>query len=151
MTTAVNDNNPEIEKWKPGVPKSALLLIAGIIWLAIGVMMDGMAYSWLKTAPPHQVLWVSAFGFVFALFIHHFGFLRLVDRNLGLVSDERQAVCIFVYALEELFSGRGHDFFRVFASTFIPSQIIFSDSLSGHWDGLDFIQCTLPAIFNNGH
>ena len=93
----MNDNNLEIEKWKPGVPKSALLLIAGIIWLAIGVMMDGLAYSWLRTEPPHQALWVSAFGFVFALFIHHFGFLRLVDRNLGRILPMKGRRCVFSF------------------------------------------------------
>ncbi|MGC1402025.1 MAG: hypothetical protein WA974_03760 [Thermodesulfobacteriota bacterium] len=93
----MNDNNLEIEKWKPGVPKSALLLIAGIIWLGIGVMMDGLAYSWLRTEPPHQARWFSAFGLVFALFIHHFGFLRLVDRNLGRILPMKGRRCVFSF------------------------------------------------------
>lgn len=93
----MNGPKPEIEKWKPGVPKSTLLLIAGIIWLAIGVMMAGMAYSWLRTENRHQALWVSAFGFVFALFIHHFGFLRLVDRNLGRILPMKGRRCVFSF------------------------------------------------------
>lgn len=93
----MNGHNPRIEKWKPGVPKSALLLIAGTIWLGIGVMMDGLAYSWLRTENRGQALWVSAFGFVFALFIHHFGFLRLVDRNLGRILSMKGRRCVFSF------------------------------------------------------
>lgn len=121
----MNDNNPEIEKWKPGVPKSTLLLIAGIIWLAIGVMMDGLAYSWLRTGNLHQALWVSAFGFIFALFIHHFGFLRLVDRNLGRILPMKGRRCVFS--------------FMPWKSYFLVVVMIFLGSLLRH--------STLPKIY----
>ncbi len=93
----MNRDQSEIEKWKPGVPKSSLLLIAGIIWLGIGAMMDGMGYSWIRTEDLKQVLLVSATGFVLALFIHHFGFLRLVDKNLGRILPMKGKRCVFSF------------------------------------------------------
>ena len=93
----MNGNNPQTEKWKPGVPKSTLLLIAGIIWLGIGVMMDGMAYSWLKTENLNQALRGLAIGLAFALLIHHFGFLRIVDRNLGRILPMKGRRCVFSF------------------------------------------------------
>jgi hypothetical protein len=93
----MNIDQSEIEKWKPGVPKSSLLLIAGIIWLGIGAMMDGMAYSWIRTRDLKEVLSVSATGFVLALFIHHFGFLRLVDKNLGRILPMKGRRCVFSF------------------------------------------------------
>jgi hypothetical protein len=90
-------NNSEIEKWKPGVPKSALLLMAGTIWLALGVVLDGMAFSWLRVENPGETLWISAVGFVSALLIHHFGFLRIVDKNLGRILPMEGRRCVFSF------------------------------------------------------
>jgi len=95
--TNMNSRNPEIEKWKPGVPKSVLLLIAGIIWIGIGTMLDGLSYSWLKVEKPDYALLAAVIGFVCALVIHHFGFLRFVDRNLGRILPMEGRRCVFSF------------------------------------------------------
>ena len=78
----MNSRNKEMEKWKPGVPKSALLFIAGIMWIMVGIMLNGLAYSWLRPERIDYALLASIIGFVCSIVIHHFGFLRIVDRNL---------------------------------------------------------------------
>ena len=88
--------NRDIEKWKPGVPKSALLFIAGIMWIAVGIMLDGLAYSWLRTERRHALL-ATIIGFVCSLVIHHFGFLRIVDRNLDRILPMEGKRCIFSF------------------------------------------------------
>ena len=45
----MNFRDIKIEKFKPGVPKSILLLVAGLIWVGIGVMLDVFSFSWLRT------------------------------------------------------------------------------------------------------
>jgi hypothetical protein len=89
--------NKEIEKWKPGVPKSALLLIAGVMWIAVGIMLNSLAYSWLRTERGDYALIASVIGFVCSLFIHHFGFLRVVDRNLDRILPMEGRRCIFSF------------------------------------------------------
>jgi hypothetical protein len=89
--------NKNIEKWKPGVPKSALLFIAGIMWITVGIMLDGLAYSWLKTERRDYALLASIIGFVCSLVIHHFGFLRIVDRNLDRILPMEGKRCIFSF------------------------------------------------------
>ena len=42
-------NNPKIEAWKPGVPQSAFLLIAGMMWIGVAIMLYWLSYSWLRT------------------------------------------------------------------------------------------------------
>ena len=42
-----NDHH-RLEAWKPGVPKSVLLFIAGAMWLGVGIMLEGLAASWLE-------------------------------------------------------------------------------------------------------
>ena len=89
--------NQERKKWKPGVPKSVLLLIAGILWISIGIMLDGIAYSWLINQSLTPALLVSIIGFIFALVIHHFGFLRIVDRNLDRILPMEGKRCVFSF------------------------------------------------------
>jgi hypothetical protein len=91
------NKNLKMEKWKPAVSKSGLLFMAGMIWLSIGVMMDSIAYSWLKSENLRPALLISSIGFVLALLIHHFGFLRIVDRNLGRILPLEGRRCLFSF------------------------------------------------------
>jgi hypothetical protein len=93
----MNSTNPEINRWKPGVPKSTLLLIAGIMWIGIGLMLDSLSYSWLRLETQAHVLIAVAIGLVCALFIHHFGFLRIVDRNLARILPMKGKRCVFSF------------------------------------------------------
>ena len=85
------------DKWKPGVPKNGLLLIAGLLWIAIGIMLDAMAFSWLKIENRGDILFAALTGFAAALFIHHFGFLRIVDRNLARILPMEGRRCVFSF------------------------------------------------------
>jgi hypothetical protein len=86
-----------IEKWKPGVPKSVLLFLAGIMWIMVGIMLNGLAYSWLRAENLDNVLLASIIGFVCSLIIHHFGFLRIVDRNLARILPMEGKKCVFAF------------------------------------------------------
>ena len=86
-----------MKKWKPGVPKSTLLLIAGIIWISVGIMLDGISYSWLRPETTIHALSAAAVGFVCALVVHHFGFLRIVDRNLARILPMEGKRCVFSF------------------------------------------------------
>lgn len=85
------------DKWKPGVPKNTLLLIAGLLWIGIGVMLDAMAYSWLRAESSGYFLFAAVTGFFLALLIHHFGFLRIVDSNLARILPLEGRRCIFSF------------------------------------------------------
>jgi hypothetical protein len=93
----MDSRDPGIEKWKPGVPKSVLLLIAGIMWIGVGIMLDGLAYSWLRTERREYALLAWAIGFLCALVIHHFGFLRIVDKNLARILPMEGKRCVFSF------------------------------------------------------
>ena len=88
---------PETEKWKPGVSKNVLLLIAGILWIGTGIMLDALSYSWLRAEDLYDALVFSIVGFICALVIHHFGFLRIVDRNLDRILPMEGRRCIFSF------------------------------------------------------
>jgi len=84
------------EKYKPAVPKRLLLLIAGVMWCGVGIMLSTMAYHWLSAFEGNS--WLFALpGFIAALVIHHFGFLRIVDKNLGRISNLPSQPCAFSF------------------------------------------------------
>lgn len=98
MTSRPRNGNILIkEKWKPGVPKNVLLLIAGILWIGTGIMLDALSYSWLRAEDFYDALVSSVIGFLCALVIHHFGFLRIVDRNLDRILPMEGRRCIFSF------------------------------------------------------
>jgi hypothetical protein len=84
------------EKYKPAVPRKTLLAIAGIMWWCVGIMLTIMAYHWLKAYEGNPWLFAVP-GFIAALVIHHFGFLKIVDKNLGRISRLPGKPCVFSF------------------------------------------------------
>jgi len=84
-------------KFKPGVPKSVLLFIAGALWLGTGIFLNGISYTWLKAQPFAPALAAFLVGVAGALIIHHFGFLRIVDKNLGRILPMHGPQCVFSF------------------------------------------------------
>lgn len=74
---------PSLQRLEPTVPKQVLLLAWGAMWIGVGALLITMAAGWLIDADGSSVAWLAAGGVLGALVIHHFGFLRVVDRNLG--------------------------------------------------------------------
>ena len=67
------------------------------MWVMVGIMLNGMAYSWVRIERPVHVISAVAVGFVGSLFIHHFGFLRIVDRNLDRILPMEGKRCVFSF------------------------------------------------------
>ena len=93
----MNSDHSELGKWKIGVHKAWLLFIAGIMWLGIGFMLDFFACSWLRHEIVYKAVLSAGTGFVLALLIHHFGFLRVVDKNLSRILPMEGKRCIFSF------------------------------------------------------
>jgi len=81
----------------PHVTGNFLVLLAGYTWVAVGLMLIYRGCSWLATAP--EANWLPAGSGVFAgLLIHHFGFLKIVNRNLARINQlgEKAPVTSFI-------------------------------------------------------
>ncbi len=93
----MTEKRQNLEKWKPGVPKHWLLLLAGLLWVGAGCMLDYLAWSWLKTETAGKAVLLGALGFSGAMAIHHFGFLRIVDKNLARILPMQGKRCVFSF------------------------------------------------------
>ena len=85
------------DKYKPAVTKAVLLFLAGALWLCVGVMLLFLAASWLLESPNvNRIVFVAA-GVVLALFAHHFGFLKIVDKNIARILPGDEKRCLFAF------------------------------------------------------
>jgi hypothetical protein len=72
-----------IKKIILSVDKSILVLLAGLMWCGVGVLLVSYAVSWLSTCNSREQFFFYSAGFLAAMPIHHFGFLKIADKNLN--------------------------------------------------------------------
>ena len=87
--------NSKLKKFDPAVDKKFLIALSGIIWTVVGIMLCNLAVTWLAGTPVRITLLLGLPGLVLALLIHHFGFLKLVDKNIARIMEKEGKVCIF--------------------------------------------------------
>jgi hypothetical protein len=89
--------NRKIAKIKPAVNKGVLLFLAGFMWFGVGTMLLFLSFSWLKAFQVHGSFLVGGIGVAVALVVHHFGFLKIVDKNLSRILPMEGTKCIFSF------------------------------------------------------
>ena len=89
--------NRKIAKIKPAVNKRVLLFLAGFMWLGVGTMLLFLSFSWLNAFRAHGSFLFAGIGVIAALVVHHFGFLKIVDKNLGRILPMEGPKCVFSF------------------------------------------------------
>ena len=89
--------NKNIDKIRPAVDKRALIFLSFFIWIVVGTVLLLFAYSWLKASQINSSYLYVSMGVGAALVIHHFGFLKIVDKNLGRILPMEGKKCAFSF------------------------------------------------------
>jgi hypothetical protein len=86
------------DRFIPAVTRKVLLFTAGVMWLCVGTMLLNYSYSWLVLESRRIIIIFSGIGIFLALLIHHFGFLKVADKNLKriLLMEEKVSVFSFI-------------------------------------------------------
>ena len=87
----------DIARYKPAVTNTFLLFVAGIVWECVGIMLLFLAFSWLLAASNIDIYLYSGAGILLALLVHHFGFLKIVDKNLKRILQMNGKRCLFSF------------------------------------------------------
>ena len=87
----------DFKKLTPVVDKKVLIILPGIMWCGVGVMLISFAISWLSPYPEKEEILFFLAGFLAAMPIHHFGFLRIVDKNLKRLLPLTEKRCVFSF------------------------------------------------------
>jgi hypothetical protein len=86
-----------IRKFTPSVDKRVLVLLAGLMWCGVGIMLVRFAIIWLSPMGIGSAGIYYASGFLAAMPIHHFGFLRIADKNLNRLMPLNEKRCVFSF------------------------------------------------------
>jgi hypothetical protein len=87
----------DISRFNPAVDKKYLILLAGAMWCGVGVMLICFAVSWMShyNGKEQGIFFIA--GFVAAMPIHHFGFLKLADKNINRLMPLTEKKCLFSF------------------------------------------------------
>jgi hypothetical protein len=80
----------------PSVDKRVLVFLAGLMWCGVGVMLMRYAIAWLMPLGLQGSVYYAA-GFLAAMPIHHFGFLKVADKNLNRLLPLTEKKCLFSF------------------------------------------------------
>jgi len=81
------NQDDSVNKWKPGVEKQWLHLLAGVMWSGVGVMLISLAVGWLLPLDRRLAILLATVGLFLALIIHRFAFSRLAVKNRRRIDD----------------------------------------------------------------
>ena len=87
----------KIAPFKPSVDKRALILLSALVWIVVGTLFLMASFSWLSDPPATGWALFAGMGAAAALVIHHFGFLKVVDKNLGRILPMEGKRCLFSF------------------------------------------------------
>jgi hypothetical protein len=79
----------------PVVDKKFLVFLAGLIWCGVGIMLVSFAVSWLSHYDKKSLFYAA--GFIAAMPIHRFGFLKIADKNLNRLLPLTEKKCVFSF------------------------------------------------------
>jgi hypothetical protein len=86
-----------IKDLNPVVDKKILILLAGVMWCGVGIMLMCFAITWLNHYEGKETYLFYTAGFLSAMPIHHFGFLKLADKNLNRLLPLAGKNCVFSF------------------------------------------------------
>lgn len=87
-----------LAKLKPAAPKTWLMMLAGSMWLGVGLMLDGFAFRWLRLADFSTIALFSTGGLFLAAGIYRFGFSKLADKNIQRIRNlTGEKACLFAF------------------------------------------------------
>jgi len=87
-----------LKKLKPAVPKVWLYATAGLMWTAVGVFLNSLAYGWLQPVKWSYALPLALAGAALAFTIYYFGFSNLAEKNIRRIhAITNEKICFFAF------------------------------------------------------
>jgi hypothetical protein len=83
----------------PSAPRLVLVLLAGILWSAVGTVLMAVAVNWLSPISGDTLPWL-VLGLLTGIIIHRYGFSKLADVNLVRIFTQapgKDRVCVFAF------------------------------------------------------
>jgi hypothetical protein len=87
----------DLRRFTPSADKRVLVFLAGSMWCGVGIMLVNFAVKWVSVTAGKEKIFLYSAGFIAAMAIHHFGFLKVADKNLRRLLPLSQKRCVFSF------------------------------------------------------
>jgi len=84
-------------KLKPAVSGRWLLLLAGLMWTAVGAMLCRLAYIWLSAVAVKTAVVLGAVGIILGLAGYRFSFIKIARKNSRRICQFTDKSCVFAF------------------------------------------------------
>ena len=81
----------------PKVDKKVLIIIAGILWIGVGIMLIRIAYSWLIKYSGIYIFGISAAGVSARILISKSAFNNIAEKNIKRIKQYDKKICLFAF------------------------------------------------------
>ena len=86
-----------LHRFDPVVSKKWLLVLAGLMWAAVGVMLSSLAFGWLTADPSWGMLLLGSVGILLAIAVYRFGFVKIARKNIARIWNGAERACLFSF------------------------------------------------------
>jgi hypothetical protein len=86
-----------LAKYKPAVSRNWLIIIAGILWSAVGIMLLRLAITWLYPLEQDKIILFFSAGTLFAFVFYRIVFSGIAEKNILRICEFSQKGCLFAF------------------------------------------------------
>ncbi len=86
-----------LNKFTPSIKSTYLLILAGLLWLSVGVMLCNFAYHWLKHYEGKNTLYIIIGGIILAILFTRFKFRKFASKNIERIKAKGIKSCFFSF------------------------------------------------------
>ena len=82
---------------KPTLPKRWLLIVAGAMWSAVGIMLLNYAVTWLTLSFSIPAILLGVLGIILSVMVNRWGFSKIALKNIERILALNEKACLFSF------------------------------------------------------
>lgn len=82
---------------KPTLPKRWLLIVAGAMWSAVGIMLLNYAVTWLTLSFSIPAILLGMLGIILSVMVNRWGFSKIALKNIERILALNEKACLFSF------------------------------------------------------
>lgn len=86
-----------LNKYTPSIKSTYLLVLAGLLWLSVGLMLCNFAYHWLLYYEGKFTIYILSGGLVLAIVFNRFKFRKFASKNIERIKAKGVKSCFFSF------------------------------------------------------
>ena len=86
-----------VARFNPVVPRNWLLVLAGLMWSAVGILLCSYAVTWVTHPATVIALALGLLGLGISVAINRWGFSKLADKNIDRILAYDERACAFAF------------------------------------------------------